>query len=241
MTSNKSTMTAGGGVPKILVISDRPVTGALRVLRQQRKDLNIVLETFTDKLIQRWMDEIADITVVYVEKVDPNVINLVRELRAGAVNPLLLLSDALTEDQVLNAYLAGIDEVISAPISPALINAKLRAWMRRTWTIPSNAIENIRIKNCLLASSDRTLTIAERPPVKLTNLELRLLHLLMSRSPQTSGYDEMIERVWGYASDVTHNALKNVIYRLRHKIEVDPSQPRYLLTASGLGYQFVVE
>ena len=187
------------------------------------------------------MDEIADITIVYVEKVDPNVINLVRELRAGVVNPLLLLSDAMTEDQVLDAYLAGIDEVICGPISPALINAKLRAWMRRTWTIPSNAIENIRITDCLLTSSDRTLTIAERPPVKLTNLELRLLHLLMSRSPRVSGYDEIFDRVWGYTSDVDRNALKTVIYRLRKKIEVDPAQPSYLLTASGLGYRFVVE
>lgn len=241
MTSYKPYKAVGGSSAKILVISNCPVTDAFGVLSQQSKDFVVIPGTFTDKIFQHQMDEIADITLVYVKKVDPKIIHFVRELRMRVVNPLLLLGDAMTEDQVLDSYLAGIDEVISGSISPELINAKLRAWLRRTWTIPSNAIENIRIKNCLLASSDRTLTIAERPPVKLTNLELRLLHLLMSLSPRAIGYDEMIERVWRYDSDVSSGALKNIIYRLRQKIEINPTQPRYLLTDSGLGYRFVVE
>jgi DNA-binding response OmpR family regulator len=101
-----------------------------------------------------------------------------------------------------------------------------------------DALEEIRVSNFSLNFSERMLIHGHQPPVKLTNLELRLLHLLMGHSPRTVSYDEIIHHVWGSLSDADYAALKNVVYRLRLKIEANPNEPRYLVTLPGVGYKF---
>ena len=73
--------------------------------------------------------------------------------------------------------------------------------------------------------------------VKLTNLEFRLLHALMSRPAHIFAVDEIIEFIWGGYGEGDHILLKNVVYRLRKKIEADPSHPVLLQTWQG-GYSF---
>ena len=75
-------------------------------------------------------------------------------------------------------------------------------------------------------------------PVNLTNLEFRLLHCLMGHHGQVLGPGVIVDHVWGYAGGGDNTALKNVIYRLRRKIEPDPAQPRYIATVAGEGYVF---
>jgi two-component system KDP operon response regulator KdpE len=241
MTTVGSHMTLLGGSPTILIISDRPETGPLWVFSLQRKNWTVILESSLDNALERLQEQIPDLVLIDTQRPNEYILNLVRKLRVETVAPILMLVHAVSEDQVVEVYNAGIDECILKPIGPALIIAKARAWMRHTWTMATDAVENVRINDCVLVASARKLIIADRPSVKLTNLELRLLHLLMSRSPRVISHDEIIQRVWDYAAEADYSALKNVIYRLRQKIEVDPAQPRHLLTVAGAGYKFVAE
>lgn len=241
MPEDSSQLILKGGGPTILVISDRPETGPLWVFSLQRKNWTVVLESSIDKGVTRLLEQVPDLVLIDTQKPEERILNLVRRLRAEMVNPIIMLIHATSEDQVVEAYNAGADECIVKPIGPALIVAKVRSWMRRTWTMTANAVENIRVNDCVLVVSERKLTIGERVSTKLTNLELRLLHLLMSHSPRAISSDEIIQRVWDYAAEADYAALKNVIYRLRQKIEIDPTQPRYLQTVSGVGYKFVAE
>jgi DNA-binding response OmpR family regulator len=241
MTPGGSQVILQGGNPIILVLSDRPETGPMWVFSLQRQNWTVILESFFDKAIDRLQVEIPDLVLIDTQKPNERVLTLVRKLRAETVTPILMLVHAIPEDQIVDAYNAGVDECIIKPIGPALIIAKARSWMRHTWKITTDGAENIRINNCVLITSARKFMIGDRLTVRLTNLELRLLHLLMSRSPRAIGHAEMLQRVWDYAADSDDAALKNVIYRLRRKIEVDPTQPCYLLTVPGVGYKFVAE
>ena len=73
--------------------------------------------------------------------------------------------------------------------------------------------------------------------VKLTNLEFRLLHLLLSRPATVFNAEDIIQAIWGGFGNGDQVLLKNVVYRLRKKIEEDPSQPTLLQTWQG-GYSF---
>jgi DNA-binding response OmpR family regulator len=179
--------------------------------------------------------------LIDTQRPNEHILALVRKLRAETVTPILMLVHSIPEDQIVEVYNAGADECIIKPIGPALMIAKARSWMRRTWSITEDAIENIRIGNCVLLASTRQFQIGNQLTVKLTSLELRLLHLLMNRSPRAVSHDEIIQKVWEYTADSDYGALKNVIYRLRQKIEVDPTQPHYLLTVPGVGYKFIVQ
>jgi two-component system OmpR family response regulator len=73
--------------------------------------------------------------------------------------------------------------------------------------------------------------------IKLTNLEFHLLHLLMSQPGRVFSAEEIIQSIWGGYGDGDQVLLKNVVYRLRKKIEADPSHPVLLQTWQG-GYSF---
>jgi DNA-binding response OmpR family regulator len=78
----------------------------------------------------------------------------------------------------------------------------------------------------------------ERPPQRLTQLEFRLLYVLMTNRDQVIPSDIIVERVWGYTGTGSRELVRNLVSRLRSKIEVDPGNPAYIQTVPGVGYQF---
>jgi len=77
--------------------------------------------------------------------------------------------------------------------------------------------------------------------IQLTNLELRLLYYLMNRPGQTVTTEELNQRVWGYTAEADNTMLKNVVYRLRRKVETDPANPLIIQTVVGMGYKLAAE
>ena len=73
-------------------------------------------------------------------------------------------------------------------------------------------------------------------PARLTNLEARLLQLLLANGGHTLPLDRLTSHVWGNRGLGDRQLLKQLVHRLRRKIEEDPATPRYLVTVSGVGY-----
>ena len=165
-------------------------------------------------------------------------LTLSRQLRPEIANPILLFIGTQDEATLLDAYEAGVDECIVKPISHRLFIAKINAWLRRSWTVPTEALDHLQIDELRLDSTQRQIIIGQESVVKLTNLEFRVLHLLMSHRGQVLDTNVIVDRVWGHTGHGDNILLKNVIYRLRRKIEDNPSHPRFLQTVPGEGYTF---
>jgi DNA-binding response OmpR family regulator len=73
-------------------------------------------------------------------------------------------------------------------------------------------------------------------PVRLTPLEFRLLQLMIAHAGHPVTMERITSHVWGYRGMGDRQLLKQLVHRLRQKIEKDPSQPEYLVTLSGVGY-----
>jgi DNA-binding response OmpR family regulator len=131
-----------------------------------------------------------------------------------------------------------VDEYISTPIGTGLFLAKVRVWLRRCWTVSAEALETVQASEFQLDPVRRQLTLPGGSSFKLTNLEFRVLYLLMTHEGQVLMPDVLVTRVWGYGEGQEGALLKNVIYRLRRKLESDPNQPRYIQTVAGEGYKF---
>ena len=123
------------------------------------------------------------------------------------------------------------------PIGLPLFVCKVRAWLRHSWTIPARALRQREGAGLRLNPAERQIVVGDSV-VRLTNLELRLLHLLMSHEGQILSGEQIVSRVWGHDYG-DRGMLKNVVYRLRRKLEPDPDMPRYLHTVSGEGYLYV--
>jgi len=224
-------------VPKIFVVCDRtdtaPVWGF--ILRQQ--GLVVILETSLDKAVDHWSMEMPDLVVIDIDITHQDPMLLYKKFRAVSVAPILLFLPVHHETQILEAYAAGVDEVVVKPISPAIFLAKIVAWVRRSWTLPVDGLSLVKAGKHWLDPARRCLIDPNGMEIKLTNLEFRLLHLLMSRPAFVFSAEDIIQSIWGGFGNGDQVLLKNVVYRLRRKIEVDPGRPTLLQTWQG-GYSF---
>jgi DNA-binding response OmpR family regulator len=224
-------------IPRIFVVCDQSDTAPVWGYILRQKGLSVILETSFEKAIERWPSEIMDIVVIDIDVPHQERMELYRRFRAVSVTPFLLFLPTYHESEILQAYAAGVDEVLIKPISPAVFLAKIMAWTRRSWTVAVDGLNLVNAGKNRLDPARRSLINPSGMEVKLTNLEFRLLHLLMSRPGHFFNAEDIVESIWGGYDSGDQVLLKNVVYRLRRKIESDPSNPALIQTGPR-GYCF---
>ena len=201
----------------------------------------MILEQDPPNAFDRWAKEIPDLIVIDLDLSLGQILFLVKSLRRESVMPILVLIQNMKEDEILEVYDEGADECIVKPISRPLLIAKIKAWLRRSWNIPFESLEPLRVGKVQLHPSERTVQINGYEPVRLTNLELRVVRSLMTRAGRTLSAEELIQQIWGYTAEGDRSTLKNLVYRLRRKIEDNPAQPRIIQTVGNAGYKLTAE
>ena len=223
-------------IPMVFVVCDQRDTAPVwsYILRQQ--GLIVVLGTSGEQAVDHWSIT-PDLLVIDIDVPHQDPIELCRKFRAVSVAPILLFLPTHDETLILEAYAAGVDEVVIKPIGPAIFLAKIMAWVRRSWIMPVDGLSLIKAGNYKLNPKRRCVLDPDGLEIQLTNLEFLLLHLLMSCPGHIFSAEEIVQSIWGGNGISDQVLLKNVVYRLRRKIEADPSHPLLLQTGPG-GYSF---
>lgn len=231
--------TASG--PRVLIVSNQQTTGPLWVFSLQQQRLHVMLEPDPAKTLQRCEAETPDLIILDINLPDAQTVDLIKSLRAEMVTPILLLTPPRSEVKVVEAYQAGVDDYMIKPVSPSLFNAKVKVWLRRSWSATASTLAPINVGGMHIFPAERMVMKNNGQVVHLTNLELRLLYNLAGRAGDTFSTEELNERVWGYTGEMDNNMLKNVVYRLRRKIEADPANPLIIQNVVGVGYRLAPE
>ncbi|MDX1998966.1 MAG: response regulator transcription factor [Thermoanaerobaculia bacterium] len=156
-----------------------------------------------------------------------------RRIRALGSTPVLLLTVRNTEEDLVRGLDLGADDFLTKPFSPRTLLARLRALLRRAGVErPAPLLAG----HFALDVEMQTVSLAGGPALRLTHLEFRLLQLLLANAGQVLPSERLLRHVWGERASGDRQLLKQLVHRLRQKIEVDAAAPRYLVTASGLGY-----
>ena len=156
-----------------------------------------------------------------------------RRLRETSSVPVMMLTVRAGEEDQVQALDLGADDYLTKPFSPRSLLARVRALLRRAGAE----------KPAPLAAGDFTLdletqavTLAGKPSARLTRLEFRLLQILLANAGHTLPAERLLSHVWGSRGGGDRQLLKQLVHRLRQKIEADAAEPRYLVTVSGIGY-----
>lgn len=160
---------------------------------------------------------------------------LLPELRRLSAAPVLVLSVRSAEEDVVRALDLGADDYLTKPFSPRTLLARIRALLRRAGV---ERPEPLVTGDLALDLERRTARIAGAEPVHLTPLELRLLQLLVASAGETVYIERLLIHIWGARGAGERQLLKQLVHRLRQKIEPEPAAPRYIVTAAGEGYRF---
>lgn len=227
--------------PRVLIVSNQQTTGPLWVFSLQQQNLHVMLEADPAKTMQRCELETPDLVILDINLPEAQTVDLIRGLRAEMVTPILLLTPPRSEENIIEVYKAGVDDYLIKPVSPSLFNAKVMVWLRRSWSATTSTLDPVKIGGMHIFPNERMIIRDTGQPIHLTNLELRLLYYLVTRAGQTVSTSELNQRVWGYTGEVDNTMLKNVVYRLRRKIEADPANPQIIQTVSGVGYKMAAE
>lgn len=172
------------------------------------------------------------------DEIDATLVSGCAQARAHLINPILTLTESQKESQLIKLYSAGVDEVIIKPVGPRLLIAKIHAWLQRSWHVPLIMLENLYTDSFCLEPDTHSLTMPNGKTTKLTNLEYRLMHLLMSNPNRCLDSKAIIDKVWGFYGEGDSSLLKHLVYRLRRKIEPQPGAPVFLQTHPSGGYIF---
>ena len=219
---------------RVFIVCDQTDTAPIWGYMIREKGLVAILETSVQRAMERAVEDIPDLIIIDVNASHEERIALCKKLRALSTSPLLLFLPANNEAEILEAYDTGVDECVIKPISPPIFLAKIAAWSRRSWTEPMSP----RRTNKLHLDPSRRSAISESgEDLRLTNLEFRLLHLLMSRPGYVFKSEDIIQTVWGSRRENDQSLLKNMIYRLRKKLEEEAGETNLIQTWPG-GYSF---
>ena len=181
--------------------------------------------------------EQPDLAVLDINMPQIDGFEVARRLRGRSRIPLLMLTARGEESDVVRALGLGADDYLTKPFSPKILIARVRALLRRAGAAATESVEAGALS---LDVTERTLLGLPRGPIRLTPLELRFLQLLFAHAGRTVPTERLLVHVWGNRADGNRQLLKQLVHRLRGKIEDDPSQPILIRNMPNAGYSLDV-
>lgn len=192
------------------------------------------------RILTNWAELPADLILLAHDASRP-ALEQVNAIRAVTEVPVIVLCEPPSEEQSLELLRAGADLVLARPAAPRLVAEYARVVLRRSGAIPAFMLPPLDLQEISLDPATRTVAVPGRDPCRLTQLEFRLLYVLMTNRNQVVPTEVIVERVWGYSGEGDRDLLRGLVSRLRHKVEPDPDKPRFIETISGIGYRFCLE
>ncbi|MDA8109063.1 MAG: response regulator transcription factor [Betaproteobacteria bacterium] len=185
-----------------------------------------------------------DLVVLDVMMPRKNGFDVLRELRAHALTPVLMLTARGDDiDSVLGLEL-GADDYLGKPCNPRVLNARIRAVLRRSEPRSpeegSGAAETLQVDDLTLHTGTRSVRSAEQP-VALTSTEFRVLEVLLREAGHVIPKSSLSERALGRRLASFDRSLDMHVSNLRRKLGPLPDGEERIKTVRGVGYQYVVK
>lgn len=169
---------------------------------------------------------------------DINGWEVCRQIRLLSQTPILMLSSARKNEDVIHGLDLGADDYLTKPFDIDVLLARSRAILRRANGSPRQVPLSVYSDGYLTIDFSSRRVFADGQPVKLNAKEFQLLSYLAQNDGHILTDGQILERVWGRADLDAAEHVHLYIDYLRKKLEPDPQRPRYLVTERGVGYRF---
>ena len=175
-----------------------------------------------------------DLILLDIDLPDMNGREVCRQMRqAGVPAPVIMLTAASSDTDTIEGLDAGANDYVTKPFKFAVLLARIRAQLR-SHEHSEGAV--FRLGAYEFRPAAKVLVDDSQKKIRLTEKETNILKYLYRAGEKPVSREELLAEVWGYNAGVTTHTLETHVYRLRQKIEPDPSNARLLLTEAG-GYR----
>lgn len=179
-----------------------------------------------------------DLIILDLGLPDGDGIDFLNDIRKWSTVPVIVLSARTGEAHKIAALDAGADDYLTKPFSVGELQARVRATIRRQRQPEIDNAGQVRFGDVSVDLKDRRVSKGGAS-VHLTPTEYRLLAVMVASAGRVLTNPQLLRSVWGPSHAEDGHYLRIYMGHLRHKLEDDPAQPRYLLTETGVGYRLL--
>jgi two-component system KDP operon response regulator KdpE len=224
---------------RILAVDDEPrYTWAIQSILEAI-GYEVALAYNGQQALELALEFIPDLILLDVRMPDYSGYEVCRKIREYSNVPIIMLTALAEERDKVRGLDAGADDYITKPFGAQELLARVRALMRRV------AFADRTSEGYMITVRDLTIDMAQRKvllenkEIKLTATEYQLLIELATHPDHILSSEYLLESIWGVDYIAENHMLRQLIYRLRKKIEMDPRHPEYIVNEPGMGYRFV--
>ncbi len=220
----------------LIVDDDDLLRGALKEQLAVQDEFSLIEEAIDGAAgLAAVKAKVFDIILLDIGLPDIDGRDVCKKMReAGVRSPIIMLTAADSEDDTITGLNAGANDYVTKPFRMAVLLARVRAHLRQH-TQSDDAI--FLVGPYKFQPAAKMLTVGDgQKKIRLTEKETAILKYLYRVGNKTVSRETLLGEVWGYNAAVTTHTLETHIYRLRQKIEVEPSTARLLITEPG-GYR----
>ncbi len=227
--------------PLVLVIEDEmPIRRFLRTSLIQH-GYRIAEAATGLEGIGKATEQPPDVVILDLGLPDLDGLEVTRQLREWTNLPIIILTARGQEQDKVAALDAGADDYLTKPFGVNELFARIRVSLRHYALAHQEAGESVfRLDQLCVDLGRRQVFIGDKE-IRLTPTEYKLLATLVRNAGKVMTHRELVREVWGPGFEDDLRPLRVHMLQLRHKLETDPTRPRYLVTELGVGYRLRLE
>ena len=220
----------------VLVVEDE--TEIARVVRDYLRDagFEVIVVGDGDSALASVRSAKPDLVVLDLGLPKRDGLDVAREVRRWSSTPIVVLTARGDEADRIVGLELGADDYVVKPFSPRELVARIRAVLRRTRS-DHRPDEMLRVAGLEVDVAKMRVTVEGRS-IELTPTEFDLLVTLVREPGRVFTRSQLLDAIHGVAIETYERAIDAHVKNLRHKIEPEPPEPRYVLTVHGVGYRF---
>ncbi|MEK6587518.1 MAG: response regulator transcription factor [Chloroflexota bacterium] len=224
---------------RVLVVDDEPRLIHFIRLNLEHDGFEVIEATSGSQALTAMRDRLPDLILLDVMMPDLDGFETLQLIREISTVPVIMLTAKGEEEDRVRGLELGADDYIAKPFSPREMVSRVKAVLRRTESPSAPVHERIQVDDRLTIDFDRREIFVDGKLVQLRPTEFKLLYHLVKNAGWVVPHDQLLAKVWGYEYREETHYLRLYINYLRQKLELDPSNPRYILTERGVGYRFI--
>lgn len=224
---------------RILVVDDEKGLAKIIRLNLEQDGFEVVEAYNGTQAMEKLRITLPDLVLLDVMMPDMDGFTVLKMIREIGNTPVIMLTAKGEENDKVKGLELGADDYVTKPFSPRELTSRIKAVLRRGDFSRDEETGKIVVDDRLTIDFDRHEVWVEGELVQLRPTEYRLLYHLVQNAGWVLTHDQILNKVWGYEYENEPHYVRLYINYLRKKLEVDPADPKYILTERGVGYRFV--
>jgi two-component system KDP operon response regulator KdpE len=226
--------------PVIIVIEDDP-----SIRRFLRTSLSThAFNVFEADTAKQGIIEVGirkpDLLILDMGLPDMDGFDVIKAIRAWSTVPIIILSARSSEQQKIDALDVGANDYLTKPFGFGELLARIRVALRHAMRPQEQMLNDVFITGNLKVDLLNRVVSVDEEEIHLTPIQYRLLMVLVKNAGKVLTHQQILNEVWGPSYKENAHYLRIYMSQLRQKLEADPTQPKLLVTESGVGYRLKI-